>query len=87
MVSRYGLSRVSLLCRWRCFSPHADFCKLHSESIAKRQGRFIVLSLVCIALAEQAYITSQAALGQASHFNFSTPLHGFIYSLVLVPSG
>ena len=45
-------------------------------------GRFIVLSLVCVALAEQAYITFQAALGQASHFNFSTPLHGLIYSMM-----
>ena len=37
--------------------------------------------IVCAAL-EVAYITVQAALGQASHFNTGTPFHAAMYSLM-----
>lgn len=46
----------------------------------------VVRGLVAVALGsglfEIAYITLQAALGQASHFNFSSPLHQLMYTLM-----
>lgn len=52
---------------------------------ARRQGRAIntvVWTLIAAGLFEISYITLQAALGQASHFNFSSPLHIAMYSLM-----
>lgn len=51
-----------------------------------RRRRPVVRGLVGVALGagvfEIAYITLQAALGQASHFNFSSPFHQLMYSLM-----
>lgn len=45
-----------------------------------------VRALVAVALGaglfEVVYITAQAALGQASHFNFSSPFHQVMYTLM-----
>jgi hypothetical protein len=52
---------------------------------ARRHGRAIntvVWTLIAAGLFEISYITLQAALGQASHFNFSSPLHIAMYSLM-----
>lgn len=52
---------------------------------ARRQGRAInavVWTLIAAGLFEISYITLQSALGQASHFNFSSPLHIAMYSLM-----
>lgn len=42
--------------------------------------RLVVGTLIATAGFEIAYIVLQAALGQASHYNFSTPLHVAMYS-------
>ena len=39
-------------------------------------------TLIVAGSLELGYITLQAALGQGSHFNFSTPLHVALYSLM-----
>ena len=45
-------------------------------------GRFVSVTLVFVALGEMIYITIQGALGEASHFNFTTPFHAVMYSLM-----
>lgn len=47
-----------------------------------RSVRAIVTLLVATATFEVGYITLQAALGQASHYNASSPLHGVMYVLM-----
>lgn len=52
---------------------------------ARRHGRAIhavVWTVIGAGGFEIAYITLMAALGQASHFNFSSPLHITMYSLM-----
>ncbi|UCE30192.1 MAG: hypothetical protein JSW68_08795 [Burkholderiales bacterium] len=52
---------------------------------AQRRARAVRVTtwlLVGTAGFEIAYITFQAALGQASHFNVTTPFHAFMYSLM-----
>jgi hypothetical protein len=41
--------------------------------------RFVVASIVAASGLEVGYITLQATLGQASHYNFSDPLHVALY--------
>lgn len=50
-----------------------------------RRGRTVKLvawTIIALGSFEIAYITLQAALGQASHYNFSTPLRVALYSLM-----
>lgn len=47
-----------------------------------RTERAIVAVVVATGLFEVAYITLQGALGQASHFNESTPFHAVMYVLM-----
>jgi hypothetical protein len=52
---------------------------------AQRHSRTVQLmawTLLIAGALEITYITLQAALGQASHFNFSSPLHMTMYSLM-----
>ena len=52
---------------------------------ARRQGRAInavVWTVIVAGGFEIVYITLMAALGEASHFNFSSPLHITMYSLM-----
>lgn len=54
-------------------------------SPAARRGRsvrLVVWTIVVLGSFEIVYITLQAALGQASHYNFSTPLRVALYSLM-----
>ena len=47
-----------------------------------RPIRAVVWTVIVAGSFEIVYITLQAALGQASHFNFSSPLHITMYSLM-----
>lgn len=52
---------------------------------AVRQGRsftWLVWTLIVTGGFEVGYITLQAALGQASHYNVGTPLHAALYTLM-----
>lgn len=49
---------------------------------ASRRRTWLSGILIVAALYEVLYITLQGALGQASHFNDSDALHGFLYSLM-----
>lgn len=52
---------------------------------AVRQGRAVaalVWTLIATGGFEVGYITLQAALGQASHFNTTSPFHGVMYTLM-----
>jgi hypothetical protein len=52
---------------------------------AVRQGRsfsLLVWTLIVTGGFEVGYITLQAALGQASHYNVGTPLHAALYTLM-----
>jgi hypothetical protein len=52
---------------------------------ASRRGRavsVIVWTLIATASFEIGYISLQAALGQASHYNVGDPFHGLMYSLM-----
>ena len=40
-----------------------------------RVGKVLTATLIVCAVFEQAYIVHQAALGESSHFNYSTPFH------------
>lgn len=46
------------------------------------QGRILTAVPFVAALGEMIYITGQAALGEPSHFNTSTPFHAAMYSLM-----
>lgn len=51
-----------------------------------RNGKLLGTTLVVMGaalIAEMAYIIYQAALAEASHFNFSTPFHSFMYTTVM----
>ena len=52
------------------------------EFQASRRRRWLSGILVAAALYEVLYITLQGGLAQASHFNESDALHGFLYSLM-----
>lgn len=55
-------------------------------SPAARQGltyRGAVAAMAVAAIAEALYITYQAARGEASHYNLSTPFHEIMYSAVM----
>ena len=59
------------------------FARWLPESYWKQaSGRIMVAIPALAALFEMVYITVQAALGQASHFNVSTPFHATMYSLM-----
>jgi hypothetical protein len=45
-------------------------------------GRVVAVTLVFVALGEMIYITVQGALGEASHFNFTTSFHAVMYALM-----
>ncbi len=45
-------------------------------------GRLLVQVTAWCAVLEMLYITAQAALGEASHFNTGTPFHALMYSLM-----
>ena len=45
-------------------------------------GRLVAVTLVFVALGEMIYITVQGALGEASHFNFTTPFHAVMYAMM-----
>lgn len=47
-----------------------------------KSARFMVSSLVWVALLEMAYIAIQGGLGEASHYNLTTPFHSAMYSLM-----
>lgn len=47
------------------------------------QLRLIGWVMAAAFLAEMAYMTYQAALGEASHFNVSTPFHRMMYEVVM----
>jgi hypothetical protein len=51
-----------------------------------RTIRWSVLGLLISAWFELIYITYRASLGEASHFNTSTPLNGYLYNLMAVGS-
>ena len=55
--------------------------ELPRRSLAKR---FIVWAGIAGGLFEVLYITWQGALGQASHFNLSTPLYATLYTLMAI---
>lgn len=46
------------------------------------RGKLLTWMAIVCALFEIIYITYQGALGQASHFNISTPFHATMYSLM-----
>ncbi|MEM1229369.1 MAG: hypothetical protein AAGI15_02445 [Pseudomonadota bacterium] len=46
------------------------------------RGRALTLMTLSTAIFELAYISAQAALGEASHFNGSSAFHGVMYSLM-----
>ena len=51
-----------------------------------REGRVMHLTVTVLTvamLAEMGYIIAQAALGEASHFNFSTPYNAIMYGTVM----
>ncbi len=50
--------------------------------LSTRPGRLMVHIPFWCAFLEMVYITLQAALGEASHFNTSTPFHATMYSLM-----
>ncbi len=50
--------------------------------LSTRPGRLMVHAPVWCAVLEMIYITGQAAIGEASHFNTSTPFHAIMYSLM-----
>lgn len=56
------------------------FGLLPAAARQRRAARVVVWLIVGFGGAEIAYITLQAALGQASHYNFSSPLHIALYS-------
>ncbi len=47
-----------------------------------RRGRALTALTLSTAIFELAYISAQAALGEASHFNGSSAFHGVMYSLM-----
>lgn len=47
-----------------------------------KTARFMVSSLAWVAMLEMAYIAIQGGLGEVSHFNFTTPFHSLMYSLM-----
>lgn len=52
---------------------------------AQRRGRVVALvawTIIGAGAYEVGYITLQALLGEASHYNFSTPLHVALYNLM-----
>ena len=52
------------------------------EQRQTKSARFMVRSLVWVALLEMAYIAIQGGLGEASHYNLTTPFHSAMYSLM-----
>ena len=65
------------------FATLAWFAPLLPEHFFRRPAGWLLtwLPIVCATL-EVAYITVQGALGQASHFNTSTPFHRTMYTLM-----
>jgi hypothetical protein len=55
---------------------------LPSGYLQRGVGRLIAVSLVWVALAEMVYITISGALGEASHFNVTTPFREIMYMLM-----
>ena len=47
-----------------------------------RGGYLMAVSLALVAVVETAYIAVQGSLGEASHFNVTTPFHALMYSLM-----
>jgi hypothetical protein len=55
---------------------------LSAEQRRTKSARFMVSSLLWVALLEMAYIGIQGGLGEASHYNLTTPFHSAMYSLM-----
>lgn len=55
---------------------------LHERDRRTGRGRWLVRAAIVTALFEVGYITLQAGLGQASHYNVGDPLHAILYGLM-----
>lgn len=55
---------------------------LPAEQRRSRGVRIASLAFIAAAVVEMAYMTFQSNLGEASHFNRSTPFHGMMYSIM-----
>jgi hypothetical protein len=65
------------------FSTLAWFTPLLPNGyLQARKGRWLTALPVWFAALEIAYIVLQASRGQASHFNFTSPLYAVLYSLM-----
>ncbi len=75
--SKFSLSLAVYFATLLIFSRYLPFRCLRTGI-----GRLVAASLVFVAIAEVAYITVQGALAEASHWNFTTPFHSLMYSLM-----
>ena len=65
------------------FATLACFVPLLPQGLFQHwEGRLVTWVTLVAGAFEIAYITVQAALGEASHFNVSTPFHARMYSLM-----
>ena len=55
---------------------------LPARTLRTWPARYVVFMALASGIFEVAYITWQAALGEASHFNTSTPFHATMYTLM-----
>lgn len=55
---------------------------LPAQYLRAGAGLWIANSITAVMMLEMAYIAIQAGLGEASHFNITTPFHGIMYSLM-----
>ncbi len=75
--AKFALSLAVYFATLMCFVRYLPHGYLNTLG-----GRLLVQVTAWCAVLEMIYITVQAALGQASHFNTGTPFHAMMYSLM-----
>ena len=55
---------------------------LPTQYLRAGAGLWVANSITATMMLEMAYIAIQASLGEASHFNITTPFHSMMYSLM-----